>query len=147
MSYVLNSCLGSVTHTWGKACLMSQPSNVEQHSTSAPKTQHQGENNHLYREQQMSYHSEYCFSITQKEFHLPPHTHTHLLHMDSKQKYLLSIQGLGSPGDQTRQEEPGYRAQLYGRSTREMRLSLESSAKSCKMRQEKGYIHNLRRYF
>lgn len=86
------------------------------------------------------------FQLHRKNFTCPP-THTHLLHMDSKQKYLLSIQGLGSPGDQTRQEEPGYRAQLYGRSTREMRLSLESSAKSCKMRQEKGYIHNLRRYF
>lgn len=32
MGYVLNSHLVSVTHTWGKACLMSQPSKVEQHS-------------------------------------------------------------------------------------------------------------------
>lgn len=73
MSYVLNPCLVSVTHTWGKACLMSQPSEVEQHSTSALKPQHRGGNNHFYGEQQMSYHSEHCFSITNRKNFTPTH--------------------------------------------------------------------------
>lgn len=123
MGYVLNSCLVSVTHTWGKACLMSQPSKVEQHSPQPWRP--------ITKEEIIISAGSNKFPITQStgfQLHTermwPPPTHTLPLAYGFKaKKYLLSLRGSRSPWDQARQEDPEKSTQLCGRS-REMRSDL-----------------------